>query len=195
MEQTSLTLLERLREQEDHRAWQRFVDLYTPLIQRWVHVHGRVNLSDVEDLAQTVLEVVVRELPSFDHNRNVGAFRCWLRRITVNRLRAFWQDCEPAGSGNTDVLRMLNELEDPHSGVSRQLDREHDEHVARRLLELVEGEFKTSTWEAFRRTAVEGQATKEVAEQLGVTMNAVLIAKSRVLSRLRLEMQGLIDKI
>jgi RNA polymerase sigma-70 factor (ECF subfamily) len=195
MEQTSLTLLERLTEQDDDSAWQRFIDLYTPLIQRWVNVHGHVNGSDTEDLTQTVLEVVLRELPKFDHNRNVGAFRCWLRRITVNRLRAFWQEREPAGSGDTGVLQMLNELEDPHSGISRQWDHEHNEYIARRLLELVEREFETSTWEAFRRTAVEGQATKEVAKQLGVTMNAVLIAKSRVLSRLRQEMRGLIEEI
>ena len=34
--QTPQSLLEKLRQQPDAAAWKRLVDLYTPLLQRWL---------------------------------------------------------------------------------------------------------------------------------------------------------------
>ena len=62
-----------------------------------------------------------------------------------------------------------------------------------RAVELIRGEFEERTWQAFWRVAVEGQAAKDVAKDLGVTASAVRLAKSRVLRRLREEMEGLED--
>jgi len=72
-------------------------------------------------------------------------------------------------------------------------NREHDEHVLRRLLELVEPEFTSPVWQAFRGVALEGKPAAEVAAELGATVNAVFLAKSRVLRRLRQEARGLVD--
>ncbi len=88
---------------------------------------------------------------------------------------------------------MLEQLEDPDSGLSRLWDEEHDRHVLRRLLELVEAEFTPSTWQAFRRVALEGKDEEAVAAELGLSVHAVFVAKSRVLCRLRREAEGLID--
>src|SRR5206468_872600 len=62
-----------------------------------------------------------------------------------------------------------------------------------RLLEVAEPEFAPSTWQAFQRLAVDGRPAAEVAAELGTTVNAVLLAKSRVLRRLRQEARGLVD--
>ena len=56
-----------------------------------------------------------------------------------------------------------------------------------------EPEFAPSTWQAFQRLAVDGRPAAEVAAELGTTVNAVLLAKSRVLRRLRQEARGLVD--
>ncbi len=40
MPETSTSLLSRLREQPDGAAWQRLVDIYTPLLQRWLVRYG-----------------------------------------------------------------------------------------------------------------------------------------------------------
>jgi RNA polymerase sigma-70 factor (ECF subfamily) len=189
MVETSLTLLDRLREPSDGAAWEQLVDLYTPLIHGWLRRH-QVGAADADDLAQEVLGVLLRELPAFEHNRRPGAFRCWLRAVTTNRLRAFWKDRRPADG---DLGRELDELADPDSGLSRLWDREHDEHVLRRLLELTEKEFTPTAWLAFRRLTLEGARTADVARELGTTVNAVLLAKSRVLRRLRREARGLVD--
>jgi RNA polymerase sigma-70 factor (ECF subfamily) len=191
MAETSLTLLERLRGPADAAAWERLVRLYTPLIHGWARRH-QVGPADAADLVQEVLATLLRELPRFEHNHRPGAFRCWLRAITANRLRAFWRERGPA-PGGADVGRRLDELADPDSGPGRQWDREHDEYVLRRLLELTEPEFTPTAWLAFRRLALDGARAADVARELGTTANAVLLAKSRVLRRLRQEARGLVD--
>jgi RNA polymerase sigma factor (sigma-70 family) len=194
MADTSVSLLNRLRSQPDAESWRRLVELYTPLIQGWLRRQA-VAPADADDLAQEVMTVVVRELPHFDHNQQRGAFRNWLRTITVNRLRVLWRSRHnrPVATGDSDFLKMLDELEDPNSGLSRLWDREHDQHVARRLMELVEPQFEPTTWRAFRRVVLDGVKAATAAAELHLSVNAVLLAKSRVLSRLRQEMEGLTD--
>jgi len=194
MSETSFSLLNRLRMQPDAESWRRLVKLYTPLIQGWLRRHD-FSPADADDLTQEVMAVVVRELPRFEHNQQRGAFRNWLRTITGNRLRTLWRSRQrgaPA-TGGSDFLKMLDELEDPHSHLSRLWDRQHDQHVARRLMELVEPQFEPTTWRAFRRTVIDGAKAATVSAELNISVNAVLLAKSRVLSRLRQEMEGLTD--
>jgi RNA polymerase sigma factor (sigma-70 family) len=188
---TSASLLQRVRERNDTAGWERLVQLYTPLIRIWVGRHVP-QPDDVNDVVQQVFTVVVARLPKFVHNGRPGAFRNWLRSITVNHLRAFWRSRRPLGA-QAEAEAILDQLEDPASDPSRQWDREHDSHVADKLLQYVAQEFRPVTWQAFRRQAIDGAAPEAVAVELGLSVNAVLIAKSRVLRRLRQEAQGLID--
>jgi RNA polymerase sigma factor (sigma-70 family) len=193
MPDTSVSLLDRLRGRPDAASWQRLVDLYTPLIQGWLRSQS-LQPADADDLSQDILAVLVRELPGFQHQQT-GSFRSWLRTITINRLRNFWraQQARPAATGGSDLSSRLEELEDPHSELSRLWDREHDQHILKRALELIELDFAPSTWKAFRRQVLEGASVDTVAAELGLSPNAVIIAKSRVLSRLREEVRGLVD--
>ena len=194
MSETSTSLLDRLREQPDEVSWQRLVDLYSPLIRNWLRRQGLVG-QDADDQVQEVLLVVVRKLPDFRREEHVGSFRRWLRNITVNCLRNFWRArrARPTAAGDSNFIDVLQKLEDPNSDLSRLWDQEHDQHVTRRLLELIEPNFEPSTWKAFQRVAIDGDDPETVAGELGMTVNAVFIAKSRVLSRLRQEGKGLID--
>jgi RNA polymerase sigma factor (sigma-70 family) len=194
LSETSATLLERLNDQSDSVAWGRLVDLYSPLIKAWLRHHG-VSASDAEDLTQDVLGVVVREVSRFQHNGRTGAFRTWLRTITINCLRQSLRSrrLRPEAVRPPDLVALLDQLEDPASDLSRRWDREHDRYVLDRLLELIEPEFEATTRQAFRRQVVDGVPARSVAAELCMTVNAVLIAKSRVLSRLRHEADGLVD--
>jgi RNA polymerase sigma-70 factor (ECF subfamily) len=191
---TSVSLLERLRTNPDDGAWEHLVAVYRPWIVRWLRRHGLAD-TDADDLAQDILVVVLRELEFFRHNRRPGAFRAWLRTITVHRLRDFERaSCyRPQAGGDSATLDLLNQLEDPASTLSRLWDQEHDGHVVRRLLAMVEADFEESTWRAFRAVMLEGERPAAAAARLGLSVNAVLLAKSRVLARLRLEGRGLID--
>jgi RNA polymerase sigma-70 factor (ECF subfamily) len=194
MAETPVSLLDRLREHPDAASWQRLVELYTPLIRSWLERYAP-QPADADDLVQEVLAVLVRELPHFHHNRRPGAFRSWLRLITVNRLREQWaaRRARPGALGGDEIQAVLEQLQDPDSGLTRRWDEEHDRHVTRRILELIEPEFEPATWQAFRRVVLDGAGTAAVATELGLTPNAVRIAKSRVLTRLRQESAGLID--
>ncbi len=193
MSATPISLLERLRLGADPASWQRLVALYTPFVSGWLRAQG-VQPADVDDLTQEVLGTLVRELPGFRHDLRQGAFRRWLRGIALNRLRAFRRARQPLPAGDDPSLRQaLDGLEDPHSDLSRRWDEEHDRHVVRRLLELIEPEFEPTTWRAFRMVALEGKPAPEAAAALAVSANAVRIAKSRVLARFRQEIEGLID--
>jgi RNA polymerase sigma-70 factor (ECF subfamily) len=193
MAETPISLLERLRLQPDSASWRRFVDLYAPLIRDWLRRYA-LQPAEVDDIVQEVLVVLVRELPQFRHDLRRGAFRRWLRGVLVNRLRVCWREHRirpiTVTCGSEDIL---GQLEDPESSLSRLWDEEHDRHVAHRLLELIAPEFEAVTWQAFKYLVLEGRGTAEVATLLSISANAARIAKSRVLKRLREEMDGLID--
>jgi RNA polymerase sigma-70 factor (ECF subfamily) len=192
-DETSLSLLDRLCLDPDAGSWDRLVAAYSPLLRSWI-ARYEVQAADADDLVQDVLVVVMRELPSFRHNQQPGAFRTWLRRIVVNRLRNFWRKRDRAAeNGRMDLLDRLDELEAPDSAGSRLWDQEHDRHLAKQLLGLLDQRFTESTREVFRRLVLEGADADLLSQELGLTLNAVFTAKSRVLRELRLLGRGLLD--
>jgi RNA polymerase sigma-70 factor (ECF subfamily) len=191
--ETSVSLLGRLAGAPSEDDWRQLDELYRPLLRAWVARAG-VPTSDVADLVQEVLLVVFRKVAGFEW-RGHGAFRSWLRTILANQLRHYFrgQKYRPTATGDSDFLRLLDELESPDSALSRLWDREHDKHVAASLMQRVKGDFDPVTWQAYHRYALEGEPAAQVAEALGLSLNSVLLAKSRVLKRLRQEAAGLVD--
>ncbi len=194
MTETSPSLLHQLQDAPDAHGWQRLVDLYTPLMLGWLRRYGMKD-SDADDVIQETLTVVFRKLPNFRREPQTGAFRSWLRRITVNCLRDYWKSRKSRreAAGDTRMDDMLGQLQDPNSGLSRVWDEEHDLHVMNHLLTRIRGQFSPQTWTAFERVARDGANPQEVADELGITVNAVFIANSRVLARLRQEGEGLLE--
>ena len=196
MTSTSLSILERAKSRRDEQAWRELEQIYSPLLRRWLVQH-QVAESDAEDLIQEVLLFVAQRIPDFEHNGRPGAFRGWLRQVLVNRLRKLWNARKDrpgqAGTGNTQVMHLLQQLEDPRSGLTQLWSREHDRHVLAQTLDRVQQEFAGTTWEAFRLTSIDGEKPRQVAEKLQISPNAVWIAKSRVLRRLRELSAGLVD--
>jgi RNA polymerase sigma-70 factor (ECF subfamily) len=187
-------LLERLRgAPPDASDWGRLHDLYLPLIRSWLRrVPGLGDEAD--DLAQEVLAAVARELPAFERCRD-GAFRAWLRQITLNRVRAFHKARRrrPLAGAGEAMDRLLAQLEDPASDLARQWDRAHDRHVLHKLLAVIQADFEPATWQAFTRFTLDGRPASQVARELGTSEAGVYRAKFRVLRRLREEAGDLID--
>jgi RNA polymerase sigma-70 factor (ECF subfamily) len=184
---TSFSLLDRLKAAgPDDPDWNRLQGIYLPLIRRWL---ARVPGLGVEadDLAQEVLVVMVRELPRFDRRRE-GSFRAWLRQVAVNRVRTHWTQRKRRPTVGLDSADgFLDRLAGADGELAREWDLDHDRHVFAKLQAVVQPDFAPTTWEAFRRFALDGLPAAEVAENLGLTVNAVLQAKSRILKRLREE--------
>ena len=194
MHETSLSLLERLRHSPENEGWSRLEDLYAPLLRAWLRRYD-VQDSDANDLVQEVLLAVSKDLNKFEHRGQPGAFRGWLKAILINRLRKFWRarDRRPQVRGDSDIDARLAQLDDPASEMSRIWDREHDQYVLRQLMALAEPHFEPQTWKAFCRVALGGSKPNVVAKEMGISLNAVCLAKSRVIRRLRQEATGLIE--
>jgi RNA polymerase sigma-70 factor (ECF subfamily) len=192
---TSISLLDRARVNPNDGSWDRLADVYSTLLRTWLARFG-VQHADADDLIQETLLAVSVDLAKFQHSGRPGAFRGWLRSILVNRVRNFWRSAKyrPAAAGGTSWAERLERLVDDNSDASREWNLEHDRHVMAQLLEQVRPRFEPKTWEAFRRQVFDGQRADAVAAELGMSLNSVYVARSRVLSTLRREAAGLIDE-
>jgi RNA polymerase sigma-70 factor (ECF subfamily) len=170
-------------------AWEVITTLYRPLMVGWLRGQG-VPPGEVDDLVQEILLRVVQSLPGFSHSGRVGAFRAWLRTIACHRILDYWRG---AGRGGAAAGIDLTQFEDPDSELCRRWDQEHDRYVLQCLLDLVSQEFEPATVRAFQRLTLDDAPGAVVAEELGMSVGAVYVAKSRVLQRIRREAEGLID--
>lgn len=192
MQDTSLSLLNRLCS-TDSDPWRQLVDLYSPLLRLWLQRYG-LQGSDADDLLQEVLLAVSKDVARFEHAGHTGAFRGWMKSILVNRLRNYWRarQKQPQAVGAQFEDR-LAQLADAGTAISQLWDREHDQYVLNQLLTQAEPNFEPNTWRAFCRVALDGAQPDAVAAELGISRNAVVIAKCRVLNRLRQESAGLVE--
>lgn len=181
-ETTSVHFINRLREGNETHSWNRFCEIYDPFILGWLLRQG-VRDCDAADIRQEVMCTVLCELPKFRHNGSVGAFRCWLRLVTVNELRRFRR--RHRRELEIDLDWLATSLASMDHEINRQFDAEHDQHLLSKLLDSVQTDFQDSTIRAFRMTAFESLQPAEAAERLGMTKAAVIAGKSRVLCRLR----------
>jgi RNA polymerase sigma-70 factor (ECF subfamily) len=184
--ETSLSWLGRLAVSGSDADWQKLVAVYGPLLREWF-AHTGVPPADRDDLVQEVMLAVFRRVAEFER-RGPGAFRAWLRGIVTNQTRKFFR------ARKMYPCIDLDQLAGDDSVLSRRWDREHDEHLAARALRAVEGDFSAQTWQAFRRQVFDHQSPAEVAAELGMSVNSVLLARSRVMKRLREELRGLIEE-
>jgi RNA polymerase sigma-70 factor (ECF subfamily) len=186
---TSATLLDRIREPASQAdAWERFVLLYSPLLVGW---SGRIGLCDADaaDLVQDVFLVLLRRLPEFRYDRR-QSFRAWLHTILLNRWRSLRRSRVP-----TPVDPHAEPLLDlESSGPEPALDEaEYRQGLVRRALQLIRNDFQPLTWEAWSQYVEAGRPAADVARNLGISSQAVYMAKARILRRLRQELEGLLD--
>jgi RNA polymerase sigma-70 factor (ECF subfamily) len=188
MQTTHLSLLENLRAERQEvskAAWARFADLYTPLLYSWACRLG-LQQSDAADLVQDVFVLLVRKLPAFRHDGQ-RSFRGWLHTVLLNQWRdrrvrapALALDAALVQAGDPGPAELLEESEYRHYLVSR-------------ALQLMQADFQPATWKACWETVVNGRPAAEVAAELSMTPAAVYAATSRVLRRLRQELEGLLE--
>lgn len=187
MQSTPASLLLRLRQPGEQRAWEQLVDLYTPLLFHWSLRFG-LKEPDAADLVQDVFLVLSQRLAEFDYDQR-KSFRGWLRTILINKFRDRQRRATLPLAGSNDTLEQVVSPDDGDV-VS---ETEYRELLVARALEVMQAEFQPTTWKACWEHVVAGRPAAEVARELGITANAVYLAKSRVLRRLRAELEGLLD--
>lgn len=183
---TPTSLLLRLRQPGEQASWQEFVRLYTPLLFYWARRLG-LHGPDADDLVQEVFLTLVQKLPGFSYDRT-RSFRGWLRVILVNR----WHDGHRHKALPPGANSRVEDVAGPDTaGVVEEA--EYRDYLIGRALRLMRDEFEPTTWRACWEYAVKGRPVAEVAAELGVSVAVVYSAKCRVLRRLRIELEGLLD--
>jgi RNA polymerase sigma-70 factor (ECF subfamily) len=190
----SSSLLVRVKAR-DREAWERLVRLYGPLVFRWCRQAG-VPAADTPDVGQEVFLAVARKVQDFRRDRAGDSFRAWIRTITRHKVFDFHRARrdEVVAAGGSDALTSLHQAPTlDHDEDSDASEAEETTLLYQRALELIRDEFEERTWQAFWRVAVEEQRPPDVAAALGMTPNAVYLARSRVVRRLRQEFADLVD--
>jgi RNA polymerase sigma-70 factor (ECF subfamily) len=186
MNSTSPSLLERLRRPNASDAWERFAELYTPLIYYWVRRQG-LQQADAADLVQEVFLALVQAMPAFQYDAG-RSFRGWLRTVTLNKVRERRRKAAPAQAADA----VLDDLADD-TAADPFWDTEYRQQLVRRALDVLRRDFEPATWEAFWQHGVLGHPAPEVATVLKLSAGAVRAARFRVLCRLKQELAGLLD--
>ena len=193
-----MSLLVRVRDPRDGRAWEQFVEIYRPMLYGYCRRQGLQD-ADATDLAQDVMQAVAgavaRPAGGFEYDPAKGMFRDWLFTVTRNKLRRFFdrRQRRPAeeGSGRSEVQRVL--AEQPAPQESEEWGAEYRRHLFEWAARQARSEFKDTSWRAFLLTAVEGRTAKDAADLTGLSEGAVYTARSRVLARLR-ELVATVDE-
>lgn len=186
---TSPTLLALLKGPDSEEAWRRFVHLYQPLIEGRCQAAG-LQPADIDDVTGRVLAKLVTALQSFEYDP-ARRFRGYLRTVVASALSDFWADRarKPGGigAGGPAGDDPLAGLPDPLHGLPDELDeRIHEElRRARQAIDRVQGQVSSAHWQAYWQTAVDHRPAADVAAELGLTVAAVYMAKSRVGKMLR----------
>lgn len=183
---TSLTLLDQLRFSSPGDAWRSFVEIYAPLLLKWNREAGLQN-ADAEDVAQETLTAVMSEIANFSRERE-GSFRKWLRQIAINRIKRFYQK-----KPNLKPLESVPDQDFAKTIETFPYAENYYVEVLQSALFHIFKEFRGLSWEAFLDSLVLNRPIDEVARELGITVNAVYVARHRIMARLTEVVKDLID--
>jgi RNA polymerase sigma-70 factor (ECF subfamily) len=192
---TRPSLLLRIRDAGDRSAWEQFVGQYAPMIYRFALRRGLQD-ADAADVTQEVLRTVAAKAGRLEYDPAVGSFRAWLFTVTRNTLINVQksESRSPRGTGDTAMQDRLDAQPAPTADEAAAWEQEYRQRRLAWAAERVRGHCEESTWQAFWRTAIQGEAPRSVAQSLGLSVGAVHIAKSRVIARLKAVLGELSDE-
>ena len=182
--QTRETLLIRLRDPGDEASWNLFAEIYTPLFYGFCVKRG-LQHADAADVIQEVMCSVARAIRGFDYDPQRGQFKSWLFTAVRHAISGYFRKSArlPLTALETQFFERVSQIPDEQE----QLDWERD--YQRQLLAWamgkVRGDYAGHIWKAFEETALRGRSPSEVAAELGMTNNAVAVARHRIIQKLK----------
>jgi RNA polymerase sigma factor (sigma-70 family) len=188
---TRASLLVQIRDGANHAAWREFVNLYGPVVYGFARTRGLQD-ADAADLMQDVLRSVSAAIGRLDYDRTQGTFRGWLFTITRNKILNFLaaRRIRAQAAGDSGTRRLLDSQPDDRDSADTW-EMEYQRRLASLAMKRIRDEFQEKSWQAFWQTAVEGKAASDVSKQIGLSPGAIYVAKSRVLARLKQEVEAM----
>ena len=206
----SSSLLDRVQNMQPE-AWSRLTSVFSPIVYRWSRESG-LNAADSADVVQEVFIAVARNIPTFARQKEKGSFRSWLATITRNKVRDRFRKIQRGvnAHGGTEAFQRLNSFpaasdsnveastsnfqsaEQSDEMLSQVIDhRQLESRISSRVLNLVKENCDQKTWQAFWLTTIKERSAADVAEELKMSIASVYQAKSRILRRIRSQMDEL----
>ncbi len=183
--ETRDSLLVQVQDPANRDAWERFAQIYRPVIFRIAMARG-LQHADAQDLSQQVLMAVAGAIGAWEKRDESTRFRHWLSRITRNAiLNALMRRPKDRAVGGSSVQELMRDAVDPDGTTTELIETEYRRELYLRAARVVKGEFRADSWQAFEKTVVENIAIEDVAETLGKSVGAIYTARSRIMFRLR----------
>lgn len=191
MDTTSESLLFRLNQSSDasveQNAWREFVELYTPLIFSWSRKIG-LDINDASDLVQDVLTRVFEKIPSFQYDKS-KRFRSWLKTLTLNRYReSLRRKSAQQVVASNSVLEQFQEIQHAES----TWDIDYAKLLISQAMLSMKPDFAETTWRALELVVGCQMTVDAAAQETNVSTWTIYSARSRLLKRLRSELDGLL---
>ncbi len=188
---TRVTLLHRLNQNPaDQLSWAEFVTFYGPPIRGWL-THWGLQEADAQDVAQNVLMRLTAKLPQFKYDPS-KSFRGWLKTLTHHAWHDFVTEAgyRTRGSGDTSVLDQLQSIE-AREDLAARVEATFDKELLEMALLRAKARVANNTWLAFKLAALDGVPPQAVADQLGVRVSQVYLAKHRLQKLVQEEIRSL----
>lgn len=189
-QKTPLSLLDRVQ-RGDRQAWSDFSDRCLHILTGWCQRWG-LQRADADDLIQDTLLIVLARIRDFQH-RGTGSFRSWIRTIAWR----CWCDAveKAARSNRPDVLERISQSPEARQTLEAEFDRLFQLELLEQAMATVKLRVSSSTWEAFRLTALEENSADVASRHTGLNHNAVYAARTRVQRMISEEYRRLSDRV
>jgi len=182
---TTTQLLEDLKTTDGESAWTEFCSHFQPVVIEFARKLGLSNI-EAEDAAQETMAVFFKAFKEGKYDPDKGRLSNWLfgiaKRVILN-LRGRLP-LEKLIADKTTGTSFWDMVQDDRT-LGRTWELQWQRVALKRCLDQVRREFDPKVYGAFRDYAMYQFAIEEVCEKFDMSRNAVYIAKSRVLSRLR----------
>lgn len=182
---TRESLILRVKDPSNRRAWDEFADLYRPVIFRIAVARGMQH-ADAQDLSQLVLLAVSSAVSRWEKRPDGTPFRNWLSRVTKNAiLKALSRGPRDRAMGGSDLLPLLEDLESPDDAAERLITLEYRRELYLRAVAVVRDQVQNETWQVFELTVLDGLTVEETVARTGIAKGCVYAGRSRVMRRLK----------
>ncbi len=183
---TSTRLLEGLKQAEDGTIWRQFDQRYRPLLLNYARRLGLAG-ADAEDATQQSLIAFCTAYQQGKYDRDKGRLRSWLFGIARRQIKRAIRrryDGQMQVHAHTDQTSFFAQIADEDRWEA-MWEEQWQQAVLAECLREVRTQFDAKTIQAFELFAWKGLSAKQVARDLGISENAVFLAKHRILKRVR----------
>jgi len=194
---TRATLLERLKNWADQTSWQEFFDLYSNLIYG---VARKAGLTDPEaqDALQETMLAAAKHLPKFEYDPAHGSFKNWLLRMTRWRIVDQFRKrhgvplkTEVTEGGKSRTTELAERIADPAASVDSIWEAEWQASLLQSAIQRVRRQMDPEKFQVFDLYVNKEWTPAKVAQVMGISVNQVYLAKTRITQLISEEVQRL----